>query len=270
VTRLIRVLAILIAAAWAVLGFALADLAVLLLWNPWFVGVFPLEASWGALLMFFVVVPCIHVAIRPDRWADLLVTGGIALASIVAGSVLAGDPATLILAGALAVCLAGIAVPGVIRSRSGAGDAGPPWHPRLDLPLLVLAVAGAVLWAPYLVNATAGSDSLPRDITLGLDHWPVHIAAGIAIPLGALVAAVLGRLRTLAACASALSSVSIGTAMAVSQGAPSATESAHWSVLSITWGTAVLLALVWSVLRREHEEEEILDRVDREGSRSTS
>ena len=38
----------------------------------------------------------------PGRWADALVTGGIALASIVAGSLLAGDPATLILAGLLA------------------------------------------------------------------------------------------------------------------------------------------------------------------------
>lgn len=269
-SRLIRVVATLVAAAWAVLGFALADLAVLLLWNPAFVSVFALEASWGALLMFFVVVPCIHVAIRPGRWADALVTGGIALASIVAGSLLAGDPATLILAGLLAASLAAIAVPGVIRARSGAADAGVPWHPRLDVPLLVIALAGMVLWAPYLANATVGADGLPRDITMGLDHWPVHIAAGIAIPLGALVAAVLGRVRTLAACASALSAVSIGTAMAVSQGAPSATESAHWSVLAVTWGTLLLLALVWSGRRNEKIEDDIVDRVDRAPSRSTS
>ena len=267
--ELIRLLAILFAAMWGLFGYAIIDLTVLLTWNAWFVPVLPLEASWGALLTFFVTVPFVVVAVRPRRWADAVVTGGVAVAALVAGAVLAADAATLLIAGVLALCVGGLAIPGSAGRRSGELLDAPPWRGRLDIPLLLLGLAAVPLWAPYVVNATAGADDLPSDVTLGLDHWPVHIAAGIAVPAGALVAATIVRIRTLAASASALSAITIGVAMAASQGRPAATESAHWSVVAVLWGASVLMAVIWA-LQRTPRARRFRERVDRASSRSTS
>jgi drug/metabolite transporter (DMT)-like permease len=106
---------------------------------------------------------------------------------------------------------------------------------------------------------------LPSDVTLGLDHWPVHVAAGLLVPTAALLAAFTGRLRILAAIAAALTAITIGVAMASSQSFDVATESAHWSVLAVLWGSALLLAVIWAMgrkIRRRDDAEPSVEAVE--------
>ena len=248
-TQLIRVLAIILGAMWALFGFGIVDWTVMVTWNAWFIPVLPLEASWGSVVTSFVAMPFLVVAVRPPRWADLVVMAALVVLAVIIGSTLAGDPATLWLAALVAVTAGGIAIPGVVGRRAGEFGAHIPWRPGLDIPLAVLGVVAIPLWGVFVVDTASVSGERPSDITLGLDHWAMHIAAGLLVPAGAILAALVGRVRTLAATAAALTSISIGVAMAVSQSYPVATASAHWSVLAVLWGTAVLLAAMWAMAR---------------------
>jgi len=252
-TLLIRVLAILLGAMWALFGFGLVDWTVMVTWDAGFIPVLPLEASWGSVVTFFVAMPFAVVAARPHRWADLVVMAALVVIAIVIGSMLAGDPATLWLAAVVVLTAGGIAIPGVVGFRAGEFGARVPWRPGLDIPLAVLGVAAIPLWGVFVWDAAIVSGERPSDITLGLDHWPMHIAAGLLVPAGVILAATIGRVRTLAAAAAALTSISIGVAMAVSQSYPVATASAHWSVLAVLWGAAVLLAAMWAMSRAFRE-----------------
>src|SRR4029453_10423346 len=92
-TQLIRVLAILLGAMWALFGFGIVDWTVMVTWNAWFVPVLPLEASWGSVVTFFVAMPFLVVAVRPPRWADLVVMAALVVPPVVIGSTLPGHPA---------------------------------------------------------------------------------------------------------------------------------------------------------------------------------
>ncbi|WP_173923617.1 hypothetical protein [Agromyces sp. Marseille-P2726] len=241
-TGVIRVLAILLGFIWLALGYGIVDLSVMLTWDVEFLPLLPLEASWGAVVTFFVAMPFVVVAVRPVRWADLVVMSALVVIALCIGSLLTGETSGLWLAAAVAVTGGGIAIPGIVGMRGGEFGPGVHWRPGLDVPFAVLAVAGIPLWGIFVRDAATLADQSPSDITLGIDHWPIHVAAGVLVPAGAVLAASVGRLRTLAAVATALTATCIGAAMAVSQSYPVATASAHWSVLVLVWGAAVLLA----------------------------
>lgn len=238
----LRVAAALLAALWAVLFFALVDLSIIFMWNDYFADVVPLEASWGAFLTFFMVVPLIVVAVRPRRYGEAVLLAGVTTVAIIIGAALAADPRPLWLAAAAAVSGAVVLALGVWGRNAGVVPTA-VLNLRVTVPMAVLAVAGVPLWWPYIAHAASAQGVLPGDMSLGIDHWPVQAAAGIAVMLAAFLAAVLVEVRVLAAIAAAMPASAIGVTMVASAGLPVATESALWSVFAVLWGTTVALAL---------------------------
>lgn len=269
----LRIVLPILALAWAIPGFALIDLSILFVWNAYFLSSMTLEVSWGALFTFFVVVPLIATAIEPARWRETVVLDGLVTVALSVAAIAAGDAGTLWAAGAVVVTTAVVAWLG--RGATRADAAGPPaaatssdpastspgpaprrhpYRPRpwlgLDLPLLVLAIAAVPLWAPYVVHAIAEPVAQVRYESIGIDHWPVQAACGIATVLAVALAASGGRVRALASVAAALTAVTVGLSVAQSQHYVMTTEPAAWGTSTVLWGVAVLLALRWSELRR--------------------
>jgi hypothetical protein len=238
----LRVAAGLLAAVWAVLFFALIDLSVIFLWNDDFVEVRPLEASWGAFLTFFMVVPLVVVAVRPRRYGEAVMLASVTTVALIIGAALSGDARPLWLAGAAAVSSGVLILFGTSLSRR-AGMPPPVPHIQVSWPMAVLAVAGVPLWWPYIAHAASAQDVLPGDDSLGIDHWPVQAAAGVAVVLAAFLAAALVEVRVLATVAAAVSASAIGVSMAAGPQTSVATETPLWSVLTVMWGTLVALAL---------------------------
>jgi len=104
-------------------------------------------------------------------------------------------------------------------------------------------VAGVPLWWPYIAHAASAQGVLPGDDSLGIDHWPVQAAAGVAVMLAAFLAAALVEVRVLATVAAAVSASAIGVSMVADAETLVETETQLWSVLTVMWGTLVALAL---------------------------
>jgi hypothetical protein len=238
----LRVAAALLAAVWAVLFFGLVDLSILFMWNDYFAQVVPLEVSWGAFFTFFMVVPLVVVAVKPRRYGEAVLLASVTTVALIVGAVLSGDARPLWLAGAAAVSSGVLILFGITGSRR-AGMQPPVPHIRVSWPMAVLAVAGVPLWWPYIGHAASAQGVLPGDDSLGIDHWPVQAAAGVAVMLAAFLAAALVEVRVLATIAAAVSASAIGVSMAAATETPVATETQLWSVLTVMWGTLVALAL---------------------------
>lgn len=133
----LRVVALLLAAFWAMLGFGVIDLSLLFFPNPVFAPVMPLEVSWGAFVTFFLVVPLATTAVRPAAFWGAVGLGLIAAVIVTITAMLllgaGGARRGRIPVVAVAFCAAMIGV-------SAAGDAATP------------AATETVLWAAWCVS----------------------------------------------------------------------------------------------------------------------
>ncbi|RZU64219.1 hypothetical protein EV379_0513 [Microterricola gilva] len=237
----LRVVALLLAAFWAMLGFGVIDLSLLFFPNPVFALVMPLEVSWGSFVTFFLVVPLATTAVRPAAFWGAAGLGVIAIVALAVGAALMAYPPVLWMIAAVIVTVAAVLLLGVGGTRRGRIPAAPPLF-GVHWLLLVLALAGPLLWVPYTIHAAQSFGVLVDDVTMGIDHWPVQAAAGVAVMLASLTAALVPRLRRLAVVAVAFCAAMIGVSAAGDATTPAATETVLWAAWCVSWGTAVALS----------------------------
>ncbi len=162
-------------------GFGLIDLAVT--WSPDWPQV--LEAGWGLYFTVFVGAPFVIVAARPSLATPAVAQLAVAAGVLAASAVVARENRLLWVALALAAQTAIVA-----------------WIPRppfrltpirqaVSRPLAVLAAIGL---GPWLVYAHRMFDAnrerrLDADISIGIDHYAVQGAVGVALAVLGAVAA---------------------------------------------------------------------------------
>lgn len=238
----LRIVAGSLAAVWAMLLFGITDLATALTWRAGWEPTLVLEASWGALFTFFMILPLVIVVGRPARFAEAGFWSVVVALSLLVGGIAVGDPmpvwlaAAALLTGAIVVGL-GLATRRAELPRPKRPHVQPSWL------LAALAVAALPLWGTYVAHAGGGHPGVPPSVTIAFDHWPVQAAAGVAVIFAAVVAALVVDLRAVAVWAAALSAAVIGVTMALSQELPVATESPTWCIAAVLWGTGMALAL---------------------------
>ena len=235
-----RVVAVVLALVATVLLMGVIDLLTLPGWvdqrYEWEV---PLEASWGALLTFFLAGAYLWVALRPRTpWPALLQLGIGALAlAVSAAAGLDWRPLALAL-GVVASAL----VLWVLAGRP-ATDPRAGWSPRRAV--LGLAALGVPLWVPYALEALRQSRAgVLGSVTQGIEHWPVQGAAGVALVLGAVVLGLRDDARPLLRVAVSLSAVYIGMAELAYPDRAGAMGSLVWGVGVTLWGVLVALVAV--------------------------
>ncbi len=216
---------------WTVPFFGLIDLATIVAPGE-FLPLVALEASWGAFFTAIVAGPFVAVVLRPrDRSApavQLLLAAG----ALVAGALLGGRSEPLAVAALVAV-LGGLLLVG---TRWPAPRLRPALR-RRSVPLLVVAALGAPFWAGYSWQAASASRiGLDDDITVGVPHWAVQVAAGLAVAACALVAAAWPHGRALLASSAGLAAVLLGVATAAYPASTGAMPSAGLGVAAVAWG----------------------------------
>jgi hypothetical protein len=239
-----RVLAGFFALSWFTFpGFGLIDLSVT--WDPKWPQV--LEAGWGLYMTLFVGVPFTVFAVRGR--ASLQAAAAqlyVAVGALVVSAIVAIE-------GPLVLWALVIAVETMII-------AGIP-SPRRLLPtrpaklLMVPLVLGAIPWMVYAIamwdlNRQNRSDT---DITVGIDHYSVQGAYGLALLGLVTVAALWPAGRLLAGTCAGLSAVYLGAvswAWHPTQGSFNQT----WSVLCAVWGIVVIVLTVPTRPRRSRSE----------------
>jgi hypothetical protein len=238
----LRIVAFVFALIWAIPLFAIVDLSTALTWREGWAETLALEASWGALFTFFMVLPLLALVFRPTRSIEVGLWSGVVAVSLVIGAVLFGDPVILLLAGFAVITGAIVVGLGVAARRA---DPTPPVRPHLrpSWLLLALALAGIPLWGTYVVHSTEPPGGVPSSVTIAFDHWPVQVGLGVAIMIASVLVALVVELRTIGLWACAFSAAVVGVIMALSQGLPVATESPVWCIVAVLWGTAMGLAL---------------------------
>lgn len=238
----LRIVSAVFAVAYGTVLFGFIDLGALWLGNPSSSESTHLETSWGSLLTFFGAVPLATLAVRPrSLWATTAVLAILA-AAVVAAAIVTGYPAALVLALIAAATTAAVLPLGLALERRGAIRLDPLRIRPTMLPLL-LAIIGIPLWGVYVVHATARFGGPPVDLTLGIDHWPIQAASGIAVVLASFAAALLPVVRPLATSAASLTAAAIGAAASAYSHSASATESKVWGIAIVFWGVAMALAL---------------------------
>lgn len=238
----LRIVSAVFALAYGTVLFGFIDLGALWISNPSFSESTHLEASWGSLLTFFGAIPLATLAVRPRAlWATTAMLATVA-GAVVAGAFVTRDPAALWLALVVAVNTAAVLPLGLALERRGALRLD-PIRIRLAVVPLLLAIIGTPLWGVYVVHAAGRFGGPPVDLTLGLDHWPIQVATGIAVVLASFAAALLPVVRPLATSAAALSAAAIGVGAAAYPHSASATESPVWGIAVVFWGVAMALAL---------------------------
>lgn len=243
-TWALRPAAVLLGLVWLIGFFGLVDLAGIFDFGSDEVDLIHLSISWGSLVTYFIVIPLFALALRQASLGEvvgvmLIAFGSLAFGALISG-VAAGDAGPLLLALPLLLTVVVLAGLGAPSSRWRTAFSMPRSVPRWRL--VVLAVVGFALWLPYVVHAVRALDELPDDITIGLNHWPVQVSAGIAVMLACLVAAIVPGHRRLPIVAASLASVSIGAGMAANLDAATATEGGPWGIGCVLWGTVLALS----------------------------
>ena len=223
----------------AVPFFGLVDLLAVTGDPAWVVPLVPLEVSWGVLFTVFVAGTFAALAVRPSLGAVAGVQFGIVAVALLVCAAAGRDAGPLAPAAVLALAA-------VLLGRRGLGAAGsavPPWL-RLRDPLLLVAVAAAPFWAAAALAALERSRRAApwdRDVTMGIDHWPVHAAALLTIAASAVVAALsrTGR-RFLSGTASVAGALFAAASLAYPR-ALGALPSLEWSLVALVWALAVSL-----------------------------
>ncbi|WP_344619099.1 hypothetical protein [Dactylosporangium salmoneum] len=225
----VRVAAVVFAVSWLVFpGFGLIDLSVT--WDPeWLVA---LEAGWGLMFTVFVAAAFVRVAVRPRRSAPA-VAQLLCVAVTLAVSAAASLEWPLVLV-ALAVAAEALAVafaPGREPLRAGGF--------RVDRPLAVLAGLGALPWLAY-ANAMYAANRVtlqPSDISIGIDHYAVQGAVGLALVALSAMAACWVRGRRFVGIGVGLVAAYLGLVSLAWPGTPGGFGPV-WSALSMAWGVA--------------------------------
>jgi hypothetical protein len=235
-----RALAGLFALSWLIFpGFGLIDLSVT--WSSEWPQV--LEAGWGLFFTVLVGAAFVLAVLQPaDSRAGIVQLGTAALCLVVAAAATA-EWRLLALAGAVAVEAALVGL--LLRPAA--------WHATRrgrSVPLFLLAAAGTVPWAAYAVQMWRlnGGDRPDGDQTLGIDHFSVQGALGLALALLPLAAALSRELVPFVPVCAGVSAAYLGL---VSLGWPHA-AGAHgtvWSALATAWGLA-LVGVALAALRR--------------------
>ncbi|GGM09641.1 hypothetical protein ACFFX1_01185 [Dactylosporangium sucinum] len=224
----VRVAAVVFALTWLVYpGFGVPDLAVT--WDPaWAVA---LEAGWGLLFTVLVAAAFARVAVRPRRSAPAVVQL-LCVAAALAVSAAASLEWALLL---VALAVAGEAlVVAFAPGREPLTTGGV----RVDRPLAVLAGLGALPWLAY-ANAMYAANrlGLPEDISIGIDHYAVQGAVGLALVVLSWTAACRPRLRRFAGVGVGLVAAYLGLVCLAFPGTPGGFGPV-WSALSMAWGIA--------------------------------
>jgi hypothetical protein len=237
-----RALAGLFALSWLILpGFGLIDLSVT--WSSEWPQV--LEAGWGLFFTVLVGAAFVLVALHPaDSKAGIVQLGTAALCLAVA-SAATGEWRLLALAGAVAVEAALVSV--LVRPAWQASRRGK------SVPLLVLAAAAIVPWTVYAVHMWRlnGGDRPDGDQTLGIDHFSVQGALGLALALLPVASALWRELVAFVPICAGVSAAYLGL---VSLGWPDAAGALGtvWSALALAWGLA-LAGTAPAALRRTRQ-----------------
>jgi hypothetical protein len=227
-----RVLAGLFATTWLVLpGFGLIDLTVT--WNAEWPQV--LEAGWGMYMTALVAVPFVVLAVRSPTHlpaeVQLYVVGG----ALVVSAVVAAEWWLTVWGAAVVVETAIVA--GLPRRHRR------PRAFRLrGHPLMLVAAFGVVPWSIYAITmwSLACQQRTDSDVTMGIDHFAVQGAFGLAVLALVAVAACwpVGR-RLLGTCAG-LSAVYLGIVSLFWHPTPGSLGPI-WSALCVLWGLAATL-----------------------------
>jgi hypothetical protein len=240
-----RVLAGFFALSWYTFpGFGLIDLTVT--WNAEWPQA--LEAGWGLYMTLFVGVPFTVIAVRGRAFLQAAVPQlYVAAGALIVSAILATEwPLVL---WALVIALETMIVAGLPSPRRFNQSARPT---KL---LMVPLVLGAIPWMVYAVAMwTLNRQDRPdTDITVGIDHYSVQGAYGLALLGLVTLAALWPAARLLAATCAGLSAVYLGVvswAWHPTQGSFNQT----WSVLCVLWGLVVILLAVLTRPRRSRSE----------------
>ena len=232
-----RVAAAILALAAAVLMMGLIDLGTLVgTSDPRYSWPVSLDVSWGGLFTFLLAGSYTWIAIRPRRALPAVVQLAVTSAALVVGAAAGLGTGPLWIA--VPVAASAVAFARVLRQPIER----PRW--RRPSPLhLALAVAALPLWVPYVVSTAAVSAS-PHEayITNGIDHWPVQVAAGVALAVLPFLLAVWPAVRPLIRGCAALTAALIGVAQLAYPEREGSVMSELWAVVVVVW--AVLVALV--------------------------
>jgi hypothetical protein len=231
----LRILAGVFALTWLGLpGFGLIDLAFA--WAPDWPQV--LEAGWGVYFTFLVGAPFVLIAVRPDM-TTVAVIQLVAAALVLGVAVVAADepqltwvPLAIAVETALLAWLAAARLP-------TSGELSP------SLPMLALALVGAVPWSVYALTMYAANreDRADSDITNGIDHYSVQAALGLAIVALGVVAAIWPAGRRFIGTCVGVCAAYLGLVSFAWQGAAGGFTTA-WPIVAIVWGIAVT-AVAW-------------------------
>ncbi len=231
----LRVLAGLFAVSSVVLpGFGAIDLSVT--WSSDWPQV--LEAGWGLYATVLVGAAFALVAVRPRRSRPAVAQLVVATAALAVAAPAADEPGLLWL---VAVLAAQTAIVGALSVR--VWDARPASRVQATGVLLVLAGLGLVPWLAYALDMWAlnREDRSDSDVTLGIDHYSVQGAVGLALVLLPLLAALRRDARPFVAVCAGIVAAYLGI---VSYAWPDAAGgfSRAWSCGAIAWGLALVLA----------------------------
>jgi hypothetical protein len=229
----LRVAAAATAAFWCVLFFGFVDLSTLVAPGE-FVGVVPLEVSWGAFFTFVVASAFVHVALHPRDRRPPAVQLLVAALALVVGAV-AGEHAEPLVVAAVLASAGGL----LLRGAHGRPTLRPSG------PLLAVAVVGLPFWLAYAWSALASSRlALDDDVTVGVHHWPVQAACGLAVALLATLAGLWPAGRRLPATSAGLAATLLGVATLAYPDATGAMPHHLLGLGAVLFGLAVgLLAL---------------------------
>jgi hypothetical protein len=230
----VRIAAAAVALLWAVLFFGVIDLSVIADPGDEFAPVAVLEASWGVLFTFFVAGALLAVAWQPRATvpaaAQLMIVAVALLVSCLIGLDLGPLPVVVVLAVTSAVVLGLNSVPRtVLLTRV------------VQWPMLLAAAVAAPFWLWHAGSAFANSRARTQqdDETWGIDHWPVHGAAALAIASAALLASVWPHGRTQLAAATSLAGTVLGAASLAYPSSAGAMPSRAWSFAAVLWSVTL-------------------------------
>jgi hypothetical protein len=249
-TTTARILAAVLCLVAAVPYFGVIDLVTLIGWvNPEYVWPVPLEVSWGVLFTFFLAGGYGWIAVTPKSAAPgltALLLGGVAL---LAGAAAGLDPRPVPIGVAVIVSVV------ILALLTGTRLSALTWS--VSWPHVVLSAVGALLWIPYISSALEESRrGIGREITNGVDHWPVQAAAGLAILVGAVLLAFWPSGHRMIGVAVSFAGGIIGVAVLAYPDRDGATEGMIWAILAVVWALAVASARSSSTVRRPAGEPE--------------
>lgn len=240
----VKPLAWIMAGLSAVLFYGIIDLTTLVDGaNPDYEWKVPLEVSWGSLFTFVLAGSYVWIALRPHRSWPAVVQLAVAAMALIISSIMGADVRPLL----LGVPVAGSAALFAWLSREVAGPL--PRAFSVNWPVLLLGVSGAPMWLFYALRAMEESRAKPAGLedwtfqTMGINHWPVQGAVGLALGACALVMAIWPAGRLLMRLSISLSATFIGAAMLAYPDRDGAMPGPMWGVAMVIWGTLLALPL---------------------------